>query len=446
MPFDPGIRGHTLVVGLGKTGFSCARFLQRHGLAVTVMDSRAHPPLLPRLRAEMPAVPVITGGFSLEILNTCDQVIVSPGVDPRQSLLMAARDKGLPVLGDVELFARCANAPLVAITGSNGKSTVTALLGAMARAAGRRVQVGGNIGTPVLDLLAEDAELYVLELSSYQLETTCSLRAAAAVMLNLSPDHLDRYSSLEEYGAAKARIFQDCAVAVWNRDEPDVARRVPRDGATRSFGSDAPSDGDFGLRVRDGAPWLARGDDCLLPVDALPVTGGHNALNALAALALGDAIGLPVAAMIAALRAFGGLPHRMQRVAEKGGAEWYNDSKATNVGATRAALAGMDRPVVLIAGGAGKGADFAPLRSLVAEKARAVVLMGRDAPLLAQAWAGAAPLYRVATLEEAVRKAAELAQAGDAVLLSPACASLDMFRDFEERGEAYMAAVRRLPS
>ncbi len=444
--FDPGIRGATLVAGLGKTGFSSARFLHRLGVPVTVMDSREAPPLLARLRRDLPQAAVITGGFDINALRGCRQVIASPGIDPRGPLLKAARERGIPVLGDVELFARCANAPVVAITGSNGKSTVTALVGAMARAAGWRAGVGGNIGTPALDLLAEDARLYVLELSSYQLETTSSLRAAAAVVLNLSPDHLDRYPGLDAYRAAKARIYRNCAVAVWNRDEPGLARMLPAGGRRLSFGSDAPAAGDFGLRRRDGQRWLAKGDACLLAVDALPMAGEHNVLNALAALALGDAAGLPMAAMLTALRGFTGLPHRMQWVADKGGAAWYDDSKATNVGATQAALAGASRPVVLIAGGVGKGADFRPLRAVLAERARAVVLMGRDAPLLARAWAGTVPLHRADSMEEAVRRAAQLARPGDMVLLSPACASQDMFRDFEERGEAFAAAVGSLPS
>jgi len=445
MDFDPGIRGDTLVVGLGKTGFSCARFLQRCGLAVSVVDNREQPPLLPRLRREMPQVSVVTGGFPMDVLGACEQLIVSPGVDLRDPFLVAARERGIPLMGDVELFARCANAPVVAITGSNGKSTVTVLLGAMAEAAGRRTYVGGNIGTPVLDLLSDDAELYVLELSSYQLETTRSLHAAAAVILNISPDHLDRYRGLDEYVAAKARIFLDCDVAVWNRDEPVLAGLIPRSGGIRSFGHNAPGADDYGVRVRDGRRWLAKGNDCLLPVDALPMMGEHNVLNALSALALGDAIGLPGASMISVLQTFSGLPHRMQWVAEKGGVDWYNDSKATNVGATQAALAGVARPVVLIAGGVGKGADFTPLRTMLTERVRAVVLMGRDAPLLQQVWDGAAPLHHVDTMEAAVQCAAGLAQPGDMVLLSPACASLDMFRDFEERGEAFMVAVRGLP-
>ena len=444
--FDPGIRGATLVAGLGKTGFSCARFLHRLGVPVTVMDSREAPPLLARLRRDLPQAAVITGGFDINALRGCRQVIASPGIDPREPLLKTARERGIPVLGDVELFARCANAPVVAITGSNGKSTVTALVGAMARASGWRAGVGGNIGTPVLDLLAEDARLYVLELSSYQLETTSSLRAAAAVVLNLSPDHLDRYPGLDAYRAAKARIYRNCAVAVWNRDEPGLARMLPAGGRRLSFGRDAPAAGGFGLRLRDGRRWLAQGDECLLPVEALSLAGEHNVLNALAALSLGDAAGLPMEAMLEALRRFPGLPHRMQRVADKGGAVWYDDSKATNVGATQAALAGASRPVVLIAGGVGKGADFRPLRAVLAERARAVVLLGRDAPLLARAWEGTAPLHRADSMEEAVRTAAQLARPGDMVLLSPACASQDMFRDFEERGEAFAAAVESLPS
>jgi len=377
---DLGIRGNTLIVGLGKTGFSCARFLRSRGLTTMITDSRPNPPLLSRLREELPEVPVSLGSFSSAALNACDQLIVSPGVALQDPFIIAAQRQGIPVMGDVELFARCANAPVVGITGSNGKSTVTALVGAMAEQAGLDVRVGGNIGTPALDLLtAEAPDFYVLELSSYQLETTHSLNSAAVVILNITPDHLDRYSSLDAYRTAKARIYQDASIVIFNRDEHELKKMVPDGRKTTSFGIHTPPADGYGVVENKGRPFLAKGDCPLLPISELLMLGRHNILNALAALAIGDAIGLPVTDMVSVLQTFSGLPHRMQWVAEKKGIDWYNDSKATNVGATLAALNGLDRRVVLIAGGIGKGADFSPLKSALADQARAVVLLGRDA-------------------------------------------------------------------
>ena len=441
-----GLEGPVLVAGLGRTGLSCVRFLRRLGLEVVAADSRESPPGLAGLRRELPQVPCRMGGLEASVLEGCGEVILSPGIPLDHPLARAARAQGMPVLGDVELFARCAEAPVVAITGSNGKSTVTALLGEMARAAGVDVAVGGNIGTPVLALpLMAPPALYVLELSSYQLETTTSLDAAAAVILNLSEDHLDRHGDLAAYGAAKARIHRGSGQVIWNRDEAALRPLLPADRLAASFGMGVPpAAGDYGLRRRGGRSWLARGGECLLPADELALAGGHNILNALAALALGEAAGLPRDAMVAALRAFTGLPHRMQPLGEWQGVRWYDDSKATNVGATLAALRGVPGPVVLIAGGEGKGADFSPLRPVLAEKGRAVVLLGRDAPRLASVLEGAVPLRRVADMDEAVAAAWQLARRGDQVLLSPACASLDMFEDYAARGRAFAAALGRL--
>ncbi len=451
---DDGLRerlqlaGPTLIAGLGRTGLASARWLSALGFEVMVTDSRAHPPGLASLRSEWPQVPLFLGGLSEAALADCGQVLLSPGISTADPFVVAARRRGLPVLGDVELFARCVQAPVVAITGSNGKSTVTALLGEMARRAGCRAAVGGNIGTPVLELpLMPPAELYILELSSYQLETTASLDATAAVVLNLSPDHLDRHGDLAAYGAAKARIHRGTGTVVWNRDEPALQALLPAGRSRHSFGAgEPPAAHDYGLRERAGQAWLARGREYILPLTELAMAGRHNALNALAALALGEAAGLPRPAMIEALRHFPGLAHRMELVEEWQGVRWYNDSKATNVGATLAALEGVAGPLVLIAGGEGKGADFAPLRAVLARKARAVVLLGRDAPVLEQALAGAVPVQRVADMAEAVAAAWQLARRGDQVLLSPACASLDMFENYEARGRAFHEALRRLMS
>ena len=446
-----GLEGPVLVAGLGRTGLACARFLHGLGIAVRVADSRTRPPQEAALRSACPGVPLHAGGLPAQLLEDCRALVLSPGIALDHPLVAAARRRGLAVLGDVELFARCARAPVYAVTGSNGKSTVTALLGEMMRRAGRGAAVGGNIGVPVLELpLLPPPECYVLELSSYQLETTHSLEADAAVILNLSADHLDRHGDLATYGAIKCRIHRGRGCIVWNRDDPQLAgllAPVLREAATGravvSFGAgEPPGPRDYGLRRRQGHWYLVRGEEELLAVQELGLAGGHNRLNALAALALGEAAGLPLAAMQAALRAFTGLPHRLERIATRDGVSWYNDSKATNVGATLAALEGLPGPVVLIAGGEGKGADFAPLRPAVAAKARAVILLGRDAPRLQAALDGTVPLYRVADLAAAVARAAEVARPGDQVLLSPACASLDMFADYQHRGEAFRAAVQ----
>ncbi|MDX9740956.1 MAG: UDP-N-acetylmuramoyl-L-alanine--D-glutamate ligase [Gammaproteobacteria bacterium] len=443
-----GLDGISLVLGLGMTGFSCARFLHRLGLPLELADDRDAPPALERIREELSAVPVHCGELPPGVLDRCARLIASPGIAPDHPCIKAARDRGLPVMGDIELFARCARSPVAAVTGSNGKSTVTALLGEMARAAGRRVAVGGNIGVPALDLLTvPEPDLYVLELSSFQLETTDSLVPRAATILNLSADHLDRYRDLREYLQAKLRIWRGRGVAIVNRDDALSRAAAPAAEQVVSFGSDAPPDADsYGLRRENGRTWLVRGDERLLAADEMRLRGGHNALNALATLALGAAMDLPRDAMLRALRGFPGLPHRMEWVGERHGVVWYNDSKGTNVGATLAAIAGTDAPLVLIAGGLGKNQDFAPLGAALAGRARALVLIGRDADLIADAVPGSVPLVRAADMDDAVAQAAALARAGDIVLLSPACASFDMFSGYEHRGDCFVAAYRGLPS
>ena len=434
-------RTKTLIVGLGKTGLSCARFLVARGEEVAVTDSREHPPGLKDLRALLPDAAVFLGGFSEDALRHADRVVLSPGVAAGIPFIAKARAMGLPVLGDIELFAHYAHAPVVGITGANGKSTVTTLVGLMAEKAGKRVRVGGNLGTPALDLLeGPEPELYVLELSSFQLEITDNLRCAAASVLNLSPDHMDRYKDMQEYAAAKARIFRHCRVAVLNREDP-LVRGMAAGVKTRvSFGLDDPLPGQYGVR----GDWLACGEARLMPVSALRIQGGHNIANALAALALGDAVGLAMPSMLDALEEFRGLPHRMEFVAAVKDVLYYDDSKGTNVGATLAAVSGVTRPFVLIAGGDGKGQDFVPLKAALAGKARAVVLLGKDAALIEQALGNAVPVKSVKDMEAAVLAAAELAKAGDLVLLSPACSSLDMFENFEHRGRVFASAVRRL--
>lgn len=442
---------YTLIVGLGKTGLSCARYLHAQGIALVVTDSRATPPGLADLRAALPEVPVCVGGFQPALFASAAQLVVSPGVPISEPLIQAALARGVPVIGDVELFVRAAQAPICAITGSNGKSTVTTLLGLMAELAGRQVAVGGNLGEPALDLLADAVDLYIVELSSFQLDTTSSLRAAASVVLNLSADHLDRHLDLDAYAQAKASIYTGAQIAVVNRDDPAVVA-MPRDSATEiGFTLGAPDAGDFGLRTLDGAAWICRGDERLMPAAEVAIPGRHNLANALAALALATACDLPFAPAREALQRFPGLPHRSELVAVQQGVRWYDDSKGTNPGATVAALDGLVPEgaagrAVLIAGGDGKGADFSPLRPAVIRAARAVVLIGRDAPLIEQTLADTVPILHAATMQDAVQRAAALAVPGDCVLLSPACASFDMFESYEHRGRVFAAAVRELAS
>ncbi len=439
-----------IIVGLGVTGLSVARYLAGRGLPFAVCDTRANPPGLDQLQRFAPMADLYLGELDADLLCSAGELIVNPGIALSTPAIQAALQAGVSVVGDIELFAREASAPVVAITGSNAKSTVTTLVGAMAEQAGKRVAVGGNIGTPALDLLDEQPELYVLELSSFQLETTQALNAEVATVLNISEDHMDRYADLAAYHLAKHRIFRGARQVVVNRDDalsrPLVADQLP----CWSFGLSRPDFKGFGLIEQDGEKWLAFEFKALLPVSELKIRGAHNQANALAALALGHAVGLPMPAMLQALREFAGLPHRCQWLGQHAGVDYYDDSKATNVGAALAAIEGLGSDLqgkqVLIAGGDGKGADFSALVAPVTRHCRAVVLLGRDAPLLQQVLGAHVPVQRVDTLEQAVTAAAALARPGDAVLLSPACASLDMFRNFEERGRLFAAAVGRLPA
>ena len=425
-----------LVLGLGDTGLSVARWVERRGGMPRVADTRAAPP-----RGKDYAGEVHTGAFSLQLLEAVDLVCVSPGLALDEPVLAEALKRRIPIAGDVELFAWENSGPVLAITGTNGKSTVTALTGHLLRAAGIDCEVAGNIGPAVLDAAMKRSRApaaWVLELSSYQLETTWSLAPRAAAVLNLTDDHLDRYAGLEQYAAAKARIFQGSGVQVLNRDDPRVAAMALPGRAQVSFGL-GPHAEDWG--VREGM--LASGKHPLLPADALPIRGWHNVANALAACALAITLGVPLGALAAGLKSFKGLPHRVQLVATRRGVEWYDDSKGTNVGATIAALKGLARPAILILGGEGKGQDFSPLAPVVRKFARHTLLIGKDAARIEEALAPFST-ERCSSLDEAVEKAARYARPGDVVLLSPACASFDMFRDYRHRGEAFAAAVARL--
>jgi len=437
----------TLIVGLGETGLAAARFFERAGEPFEVVDSRANPPSIDAFRERWPDVSVRLGAFGHRQFARARRIVLSPGISLRDPAVAGAIAAGAECIGDIELFARAVDAPVIAITGSNGKSTVTALTGALINAAGRTALTGGNLGPPALDLLdhdgGQDPDYYVLELSSFQLESTYSLQPLASVVLNVSADHMDRYRDLAEYAAAKGRIYRGARTAVVNRDDPGAARLARGKKSTIGFTLGEPSAGDFGVLQHAGEDWLAEGAMPLIRVGELPLAGAHSAANALAALALVRAAGLEAADTVDALRRFEGLPHRMQHVATIDGVDWYDDSKGTNVGATVSAIEGLRRPLVLIAGGTGKGADFVALREPLSRRARAVVLIGQDAGRIAEAVEGVAPVEHAGDIDTAVERAAALARSGDAVLLSPACASFDQFRDYRARGEAFVAAVRR---
>ncbi|WP_207062651.1 UDP-N-acetylmuramoyl-L-alanine--D-glutamate ligase [Motiliproteus sp. SC1-56] len=439
----------TIIVGLGKTGVSCARYLESRGALFGMVDTREQPPGLETVRREFPGAPLECGPLSEQTLLRASRLLVSPGVSRQEPAIAAAEAAGVEVIGDIDLFCEEVEAPIVAITGSNAKSTVTTLLGEMARDVGWDVAVGGNLGTPVLELLREEPhDLYILELSSFQLETCSRLRAKAATVLNVSPDHMDRYPDLPAYHRAKQRIYQGCEHAVFNLDDPLTQPLIPDGVARTGFRLGRPDLGQFGIIEEAGTRYLAQGLDRLLPVAKVAIKGEHNLANALAALALGRACGLPMASMLATLTRFRGLKHRCQWVRDLDGVAYVNDSKGTNVGATLAAIEGLsatvEGQVVLIAGGEGKGADFSDLRDPLARHGRAAVLIGTDAGRLRDCLQGRLALEQADSMAQAVQKARALAQPGDLVLLSPACASFDMFSGFEARGDAFIEAVEGL--
>ncbi len=472
-----------LVLGLGETGLSLARWLSAQGARVRVADSRSTPPGVEKLRAELPQVELHCGAFVDELLAGIDRIAISPGVPLAEPLVQRAIARGIPVEGDIELLAQqlnpqssIPNPKVLAITGANGKTTVTSMVGAMCAAAGLDTQVAGNISPAVLDALSQrgnrQPEIWVLELSSFQLETTHTLNADAAVVLNVTEDHLDRYEGMSGYAAAKARIFHGDGVQIVNREDVRSVAMLIEGRRQISFGLNAPgktnpsqpplvrggADGslpdkgglgwvgvDWGITREGDVIWLMQGDQKIMRADELQVSGLHNVANALAALALCRAIDLPLPPLLAALRAFKGLPHRVEKVAEINGVSYYDDSKGTNVGATEAALNGLGKPAVVILGGEGKEQDFSPLKNAVAQHARAAVLIGRDAPLIALALAGCGkPVLHAHDMDEAVRIASGIAQTGDAVLMSPACASFDMFKNYLHRAEVFIAAVKKL--
>lgn len=434
-----------LVFGLGETGLSVARYLKRAGQPARYIDTRSNPPGVEELARIAPDAEVLLAGAPPDLLQKTSRIIVSPGVPEREPLLAAARAAGIDVISDIELFAAEARAPFVAVTGSNGKSTVTTLLALMFEAAGKQALAGANLGHPALDLLAEPApDVYVLELSSFQLMRTRRLPAKVALLLNISNDHLDWHASEAEYREAKYRIFREAEAAVFNREDPEAEKAIP-DGIPRvSFGTTEPSGKDFGLVVEDGVRFLACGDRALLATDDVALAGEHNHANALAAIAAGRFMGLDFSPMLQVLTEFPGLPHRMQLVATIEGVDYVDDSKATNIGAATASVLAVSGPVVLIAGGDAKGGAFGEFAEAIGEKLRAAVLIGRDGPLIARALRGKAPVFQAADMRTAVPIAAQLALAGDTVLLAPACASFDQYRNYGERGLDFRRNVEAL--
>ncbi|EDP46860.1 UDP-N-acetylmuramoyl-L-alanine--D-glutamate ligase [Rickettsiella grylli] len=438
-----------MILGLGKTGLSCARHLKRFNLPFIIFDNRLNPPKLSHFKKEFPDVGCYLGSLKPNLFKRCTKLIVSPGIDLNETTIRTIIEQHtLKPLGDIELFAQHARAPIIAITGSNAKGTVTSLIGKMIQRAHLNVAVGGNIGKPALDLLNEPVpDFYVLEISSFQLETTYSLRPKLASILNISPDHLDRHKTLTAYINAKQRIYHQADIALWNRDDLNTFPQA-RTKKIISFGltTTTPHAHEFYLYNSHQKNFIAKGHDRLLPVDALFIQGRHNWANAIAALTIGHAIGLPTKAMLTALCEFKGLPHRCQWVKEFKGVTWYNDSKATNVGATLAALNGLgpsiSGKIILIAGGLSKNADFSLLHNPVKHYVKKIILIGRDAALLKNTLEKSTAIQTVSDLRHAVNLAHETARRGDIVLLSPACASLDMFKNYEERGDVFMRLAR----
>lgn len=435
-----------IVVGIGLTGLSCVKYLIERGDKVAVVDSRANPPELEKLKQEFPQVPYTVGSFDSPLLEQAVELIVSPGVSLKEPALAKQIAKGIPVIGDVELFARDVKKPVIAITGSNGKTTVTSLMGKMVADASYAVEVCGNIGQPVLTAIAKPIpDFYVAELSSFQLETTQSLKPLTAVVLNVCQDHMDRYECYEDYVQAKRRIYQNCQYPIINLDEPEIWQHLRFNHPALGFSLN-PSDTDFCLREHNGEFYLSLGHQILLPVKAMQFSQRYEFQNALAALALGTAAGLPMESMLKTLREFRGLPHRCQAVGQFGGIRWYDDSKGTNVGATIAAIlslaASKTGRLFLIAGGDSKKADLSSLLDPVKQWVDEVILLGQDAPLLQDLFQNHLPIVRVNSMEEAVLSAVKSARPGDIVLLSPACASLDMFRNYAHRGEVFVQAIK----
>ncbi|ACJ21032.1 UDP-N-acetylmuramoyl-L-alanine--D-glutamate ligase [Coxiella burnetii] len=436
----------TVIVGLGKTGLSCAQFLAAKNQPFAVMDSREEPPEWENFIKTYPRVELIRGQFSEKLLNEAQEIILSPGVSLQEPLIAKQAAQGKSIIGDIELFARNVNKPIIAITGSNGKTTVTTVVGLMMKAAGRNVSVCGNIGEPVLEQITPEPDYYVLELSSFQLETTFSLRSQAATILNISEDHMNRYATLQDYLRAKQRIYTDCFIPIVNADEPEIWCHLPFNKKPLSFGLNNAAD--FSLAEHNQKTSIAYQGKILMPIQELKLNARHHLQNALAALALGTAAKIPIENMLHLLRDFSGIRHRCQWVRKYKEIDYYNDSKGTNVGATRAAIESLGQAakgqLILIAGGQGKGADFSPLKDVVKRYVKQVILIGEDAPLLEKTLKEITVIKHADSMNEAVKRSTQAAKAGDIVLLSPACASFDMFTNYEHRGDVFTETVEAL--
>lgn len=439
--------GLKVILGLGKTGLSCAHFFSKQNIPYTILDTRANPPGLDELQKKYPSVTIKLGDFDESILDAADEIIISPGISLKEPLVAKQLKRKIPVYGDIELFARIAKAPIIAVTGSNGKSTVTTLISHLIASAGYKVKTGGNLGIPALDLLDDSIpDFYVLELSSFQLETTFSLKTRTAVNLNISDDHMDRYVDINEYIQAKLRIYDRCENPIINLDDPSSYQKFNFTNMPIGFSLQVPNDKQFGIKEINGKTYLAYGEQILLSADELPLKGRHQIANVLAAFALGLKAGLSLEDMIKAINNFKGLPHRCEWIANIDGVDWYNDSKATNVGAAQAAIMGIgpeiSGKIILLAGGQGKNADFTPLYQPVQKYVKTLVLYGEDKDKIAKALEGASAIIESSSLLQAVNIAHKTAEKGDVVMLSPACASFDMFRNFEHRGEVFSELVR----
>ena len=441
--------GLKVVAGLGISGVAAVNFLHKQGYRVAVTDSRQNPPGHDQIPAE---IQTSFGELDLELLLSAEEIVISPGLDPKIEQIQEAVKQGIPVVSEIQILRRATDKPIVAITGSNAKSTVTTLIGIMAQAAGKKVAVGGNLGRPALDLTNDDPELYILELSSFQLEATSNLNADVAVVLNMSEDHLDRHGDMFGYHTAKHRIFQGVKKVVYNRDDSLTRPLVPDATPMQSFGLNAPDMNQFGiLKDTDGTIWLARGRERLLKSEDMYIQGTHNVANALACLALGEAMDLPLDTMLETLKTFKGLEHRCEFVKEVKQVRYYNDSKGTNIGATLAAIDGLGAAievkggkVAIILGGQGKGQDFTALRESLTKYVKVAVLIGEDAPIIEQAIQGTTTLLHAQTFKEAVELCQKNTQANDVVLLSPACASFDMFTGYPQRGHQFVELVNAL--
>jgi len=433
-----GLGSRVLVCGLGVTGQSLLRYLCARDYEIQAWDSREKPPALDAVRSQWADLALHRGDVDAALLNTVDWLAVSPGLPLEHPLLRAARERGLPIRGDIAVFLEGTDKPVVAVTGSNGKSTVVTALGQMAKACGENWPIGGNLGRPALDLLSEDADGsvkgYILELSSFQLDLLQGAPFQVGCVLNISPDHLDRHGSLEAYAAAKSWAVAQAIAPILNADDP-IVMQSPVKTPALCFGRAQKAD----YRVVEGA--VRHAGRVVLETSALRLVGSHNHLNAAAAMAISDTLGWNRQQAVASLCAFAGLPHRCEWVATHGGVTWVNDSKGTNIGALEAAVGGMEGPIILLAGGQAKGADFASLIPVFKEKVRRLVLFGEDAVRIHTQLGSSIPVKLTGTLPDAVAYAATVAQAGDAVLLSPGCASFDQFRGYEHRGEEFRSLV-----